>query len=37
MKLYWSDVLSPRKVCAVAKYLQSPLEYVHLDLGGGGH
>jgi glutathione S-transferase len=37
MKLYWSDVLSPRKVCAVAKYLQSPLEYVHLDLGRGEH
>ncbi|MGH8184506.1 MAG: glutathione S-transferase family protein [Rhodanobacteraceae bacterium] len=35
MKLYWSDVLSPRKVCAVAKYLQSPVEYVYLDLGRG--
>lgn len=37
MKLYWSDVLSPRKVCAVAKYLQSPIEYVYLDLGRGEH
>ena len=35
MKIYWSDVLSPRKVCAVAKYLQSPVEYVYLDLGRG--
>ncbi|HET7162308.1 MAG TPA: glutathione S-transferase family protein [Rhodanobacteraceae bacterium] len=37
MKLYWSDVLSPRKVCAVAKYLQSPIEYAYLDLGRGEH
>lgn len=37
MKLYWSDVLSPRKVCAVAKYLQSPVDYVYLDLGRGEH
>lgn len=37
MKLYWSDVPSPRKVCAVAKYLQSPLEYAYLDLGRGEH
>ena len=37
MNLYWSDVLSPRKVCAVAKYLQSPVEYAYLDLGRGEH
>lgn len=37
MKLYWSDVLSPRKACAVAKYLQSPVEYTYLDLGRGEH
>jgi glutathione S-transferase len=37
MKLYWSDVLAPRKACAVAKYLQSPLDYVYLDLGRGEH
>lgn len=37
MKLYWSDVLSPRKACAVARYLQSPLEYAYLDLGHGEH
>lgn len=37
MKLYYSDVLAPRKVCAVAKYLGSPLEYVFLDLGKGEH
>lgn len=37
MKLYWSDVLAPRKVCAVAKYLQSPVDYAYLDLGRGEH
>ncbi|MEP6898754.1 MAG: glutathione S-transferase family protein [Rhodanobacter sp.] len=37
MKLYWSDVLAPRKVCAVAKYLQSPVDYTYLDLGRGEH
>ena len=37
MKLYWFDTANPRKVCAVAKYLQSPIEYVHVDLARGGH
>src|SRR5690348_17433424 len=37
MKLYWSDVLKPRSACAVAKYLESPVEYVYLDLGRGEH
>src|SRR5262249_42814404 len=32
MKLYYCDVLSPRKACAVAKYLKSPVEYVYVDL-----
>src|SRR5262249_45837350 len=35
MKLYYSDVLSPRKACAVAKYLNAPVEYVYLDLRKG--
>lgn len=35
MKLYWSDVLAPRTVCALAKYLESPVDYVYLDLGRG--
>ena len=35
MKLYWSDVLAPRKVCAVAKYLESPIDYAFVDLGCG--
>ena len=37
MKLYWSDVLSARKACVAAKYLQSPVEYVYLDMGRGEH
>lgn len=37
MQLYWSDVLSPRKACAVAKYLQSPVDYVYVDLARGEH
>ncbi|MGH8146458.1 MAG: glutathione S-transferase family protein [Rhodanobacteraceae bacterium] len=37
MRLYWSDTPAPRKACAVAKYLQSPIEYVYLDLGHGEH
>lgn len=35
MKLYYYDVTNPRKVCAVAKYLQLPIEYVRVDLGAG--
>lgn len=35
MKLYWFDTVNPRKACAVAKYLGSPVEYVRIDLGRG--
>ncbi|RAP57716.1 glutathione S-transferase family protein [Oleiagrimonas sp. MCCC 1A03011] len=37
MKLYYSDVLSPRKACAVAAHLDAPVEYVYLDLARGEH
>lgn len=37
MKLYYSDVLMPRKACAVAQYLKAPVEYVYLELGKGEH
>ena len=37
MKLYYSDTLAPRKVCAAAKYLGAPLEYQYLDLVKGEH
>jgi len=35
MKLYYSDVLAPRKACAVAKYLDADIEFVYLDLTKG--
>lgn len=31
MKLYYSDLLSARKACAVARYLKAPVEFVYLD------
>ncbi len=37
MKLYYFETLNPRKVCAVAKYLGSPVELVRVDLGKGEH
>jgi glutathione S-transferase len=37
MKLYWFDTVNPRKACAVAKYLQAPVDYAHVDLGRGEH
>ncbi len=37
MKLYYDDVLAPRRACAVARYLQSPVEFVRVDLGKGEH
>lgn len=35
MKLYYAEVLNPRKACAVAKYLDAPVEYVRIDLATG--
>jgi glutathione S-transferase len=35
MKLYYSDILSSRRACSVAKYLGAPVEYVYLDLTKG--
>ncbi|MBA2409367.1 MAG: glutathione S-transferase family protein [Gammaproteobacteria bacterium] len=37
MKLYYAETPNPRKPCAVAKYLQSPVEYVRVDLRKGEH
>jgi glutathione S-transferase len=37
MQLYYSDVLMPRKVCALARHLQAPVEFVYLDLRKGEH
>jgi glutathione S-transferase len=33
MKLYYYETLNPRKACAVAKHLGSPVEFVRIDLG----
>ena len=35
MKLYYSEVLMPRKACAVARHLRSPVDFVHVDLVAG--
>lgn len=37
MELYFAETLNPRKACAVAKYLNSPVEYVRVDLSVGEH
>jgi glutathione S-transferase len=35
MQLYFAETLSPRKACAVARYLDADVEFVHVDLGKG--
>lgn len=35
MKLYYAETLNPRKVCALAKHLGAPVEYIRIDLGRG--
>lgn len=35
MKLYYFETPNPRKPCAVAKYLSSPVEFVRIDLSKG--
>jgi len=35
MKLYYFETLNPRKACAVARYLGSPVEFVRIDLSTG--
>jgi glutathione S-transferase len=35
MKLYYSDILSAHRSCAVARYLNAPVEYIYLDLVKG--
>jgi glutathione S-transferase len=35
MKLYYAETVSPRKVCAAAKYLGLPIDYAFVDLGKG--
>ena len=37
MKLYYSEVLNPRKTCAVATYLKSPVSFERVSLARGEH
>ncbi|MES2938193.1 MAG: glutathione S-transferase family protein [Pseudomonadota bacterium] len=37
MKLYYDTTITPRKACAVARYLELPLEFVHVRLARGEH
>ncbi len=37
MTLYYSDILSSGRACAVARYLKAPVEYVYLDFAKGEH
>lgn len=37
MKLYYFTTLNPRKACAVARHVQAPVAFVHVDLGKGEH
>jgi len=35
MKLYFAETMCPRKACAAARYLGSPVEFVRVDLAAG--
>jgi glutathione S-transferase len=35
MKLYYAETINPRKACAVARYVEAPVEFVRVDLGRG--
>lgn len=37
VKLYYAEVLNPRKVCAFAKHVAAPVEFVRVDLAKGEH
>ncbi|MDB5775828.1 MAG: glutathione S-transferase family protein [Herbaspirillum sp.] len=37
MKLYYCETLNPRKACAVARYLNSPVEFIRVNLAKGEH
>ena len=37
MKLHFAQVLNPRKVCALAKHLNAPVEYIRVDIRKGRH
>ena len=35
MKLYYFETPNPRRACAVARYVNAPVEFVRVDLGAG--
>lgn len=35
MKPYYFEATNPQKACAVAKYLNAPVEFVRIDLAKG--
>lgn len=37
MKLYYDETPNPWKACAVARYLDLPVEFVHIDLAKGAN
>ncbi len=37
MKLYYFEVLNPRKACAMARHLQSPVDFVLMNVEAGEH
>ena len=37
MKLYYCDTLAPRKVCAFARHVAAPVEFIHVRLEKGEH
>lgn len=37
MKLYYFETINGKKACAVAKYLEAPVQYVRVDLSRGEH
>lgn len=37
MKLYYAEVLNPRKACALARHVGAPVTFVHVDLAKGEH
>jgi glutathione S-transferase len=37
MKIFYAETINPRKVCAVARYLDLPIDFVHVDLSKGQH
>lgn len=37
MKLYYFETINPQKACAVAKYVDAPVDFVRVDLAKGEH